>query len=72
MLVVEVLLIVGFAGYWFVQTFELWDVRTALELLPPEVRKDMETTANGTGPRALKQEIDEIRELPTDRRLSRL
>ncbi|PRC49033.1 hypothetical protein C6A85_76805, partial [Mycobacterium sp. ITM-2017-0098] len=29
MLVVEVLLIVGFAGYWFVQTFELWDVRTA-------------------------------------------
>lgn len=72
MLVVEVLLIVGFAVYWFVQTYELWDVRTALDLMPEEVRNDMETTAKGKGVRALKQEINEVRELPADRRLSRL
>ncbi|KWX57599.1 hypothetical protein ASJ79_10990 [Mycobacterium sp. NAZ190054] len=72
LLVVEVLLIAGFAGYWTVQTVQLWNVRGSLDLVPPQVRDDVERTASGDRPKDVLDGMRELRSLPAGRRLNRL
>lgn len=69
MLVVEILLIAGFAAYWVAQTVQLWCVRSALELASNEDRADIKKQVPASG---LAEEVEVICKLPPGERVSRL
>ncbi|HEX4558760.1 MAG TPA: hypothetical protein VH166_06150 [Mycobacterium sp.] len=67
----ESALILEFAAYWVIQTIELWQAPSRIELIPEQMQPQLAQRREKAGPTGLVKDIRDMTQYPKDERLMR-